>query len=122
MAVDTRQHEQGPPAGASGGAASSPHLLRCGHSATALPDGRVLVLGGRKAKHHFNDLLCYNTANGSWQLLKSDPRIKPRTNHCAVLVAQRFVWVLGGSDENNVTADAWVLDAQTMTWSQPQLK
>ena len=75
---------------------------RFGHTATLLPDGKVLVVGGGGFPCSAN--YCYSTVNGSAELY--DPAtgtwsvtgslIQRRTNHSATLLQNGQVLVLGG--------------------------
>ena len=67
------------------GAGGSPPPARAGHSATALPDGRMVVFGGMDEKGAFkNDLFVVDVPQMSWIKLtgiaKGAPP-KPRAYH-----------------------------------------
>ncbi|MCY0999981.1 galactose oxidase [Myxococcus sp. MISCRS1] len=77
-------------AGLTGGAAGT---HRVGHSVTALPDGRVLVVGGATARASSTAEL-YDPMTGLWTLVAA-PSV-PREHHAAVVTKEGMVLVLGG--------------------------
>jgi len=85
------------------------------HSGTALPDGRIAVLGGLRANGSVQDdsLWLYSTANGSWEH-KSGYR--PRYGHQAVVFSNKL-YVLPGAAYQGYDASVWVYDLSSSTWS-----
>jgi hypothetical protein len=82
-------------------ATGSLHQSRIAHSATLLPDGRVLVAGGSTDQPpHFADVdthtaEIYDPATGTWT--QTAPMIHARTSFPAVLTAEGHVMAIGGS-------------------------
>ena len=74
-------------------ATGSLNVARGGHTATLLPDGRVLVAGG-----HGSSILdsaeLYDPATGEWSVTGS--LMKPRAGHTATLLPNGKVLVVGG--------------------------
>jgi len=87
---------------------------RIGHTATLLPDGRVLVVGGNSASAEI-----WDPGTGTFALTGSMAHL--RTNHAAVLMSDGRVLVVGGNSGGNLTGDftreveAW--DPATGTFS-----
>ena len=75
-----------------------------GHSATLLPDGRVLVVGGRSAE-------AYDPATDRWTAMASPPT--PRSGHTATVVGSDTVVVIGGSKDPQVA----LFNTKKNTWS-----
>ena len=87
-------------------------------TATPLPDGRVLVIGGSGfgAANPLQAAQLYDPATGSWSL--TPPMADPRFGAAAVLLRDRSVLVIGGTDlsqnpVNSVERD----DPGRNTWS-----
>jgi hypothetical protein len=105
---------------------SSMHTPRSFHTATLLPDGRVLVVGGDQA---FNDVSgrvlasaeLYDPATNDWSLAPS--MSTARAKHDAVLLANGTVLVLGGTsgvssgESSNSLRTAEIYHPITRTWS-----
>ncbi len=90
----------------------SPRTKRNNHTATLLPNGKVLVTGGNNG-YDANRPELYDPATGTWS--PTGPSIRTHINHQAVLLADGKVLVAGG---NNATAQASELyDPATGTWS-----
>jgi uncharacterized protein (TIGR03437 family) len=65
------------------------------HTSTLLPDGRVLVAGGRDNKGALRSAELYDPATGSWTT--TGDLITPRFNHTATLLPNGKVLVVSGS-------------------------
>ncbi|HEX5222611.1 MAG TPA: kelch repeat-containing protein [Verrucomicrobiae bacterium] len=90
---------------------------RYGHTDTLLPNGKVLVAGGRgqDSQGTLGSAELYDPAAGNWAttgLLTS-----PREAHTATLLSNGKVMVIGGYDGTNVISTAEVYDPATGTWS-----
>jgi Kelch motif/Galactose oxidase, central domain len=108
-------------------AAASMRTPRSFHTATLLPDGRVLIVGGVEAT---SDMLgkvlasaeLYDPALDAWSL--TAPLSAGRAKHVAVLLSNHQVLVIGGitsaagySGASNSTRTAELYDPTTQTWS-----
>ena len=72
-----------------------PHVGRVEHTATLLPDGRVLVVGGGGGDLAFAAER-YDPAVGQWRATAPPPSV-PLTRHAATLLADGTVLVTGGT-------------------------
>jgi Galactose oxidase, central domain/Kelch motif len=95
------------------------NVARDSHTATLLPNGKVLVVGGRA-----NDILdsaeLYDPAAGTWSVVGH--MSVPRVGHAAALLSDGRVLVVGGDTSNappnfGRTATAELYDYRTGTWS-----
>ena len=94
-------------------------VARSRHTATLLPDGRVLVAGGQTvdlgnitttATAEF-----YEPVTGTWSPTGS--MTTPRSRHTATLLLDGKVLVAGGRNNNLATATAELFDPSTGTWT-----
>jgi hypothetical protein len=86
---------------------------REGHTATLLPDGRVLVAGGGIINAASSEL--YDPDTGSWSA--TGDMTVARGGHTATLLPDGKVLVVGGNDGNNAIASAELYDPGTGTWT-----
>ncbi|HYO58693.1 MAG TPA: kelch repeat-containing protein [Archangium sp.] len=89
------------------------------HSATSLPDGRVLVTGGADGEYGGGVLASsevYDPATGIW--LSTGPMSAARRNHTATPLRDGRVLVTGGTDASGMLqSSAEVYDPATGSWS-----
>lgn len=76
----------------------------------------------RAGSRFWRDLLSYTPQTQTWAVLQDSLPLPARANHHAVLVEGRHLWVFGGADNATVFGDVWVLDTQTLQWTQPTLR
>jgi N-acetylneuraminic acid mutarotase len=92
---------------------------RSAHTATLLPDGRVLVVGGYDDWAALDSAELYDPASGSWTA--TGKLIEARGYHTASLLPDGRVLVAGGRTNNSSTgralASAEVYDPVTGSWS-----
>ena len=88
---------------------------RCLHTATLLPNGKVLVAGGYNGLTDRADAELYNPATNSWSSAGS--MATPREYHSATLLADGKVLVAGGLSGDIPLASAEIYDPATNSWS-----
>jgi len=94
---------------------------RAGHSATLLPDGRVLVAGGASfvlgadATRALDSAELYDPATGSWKMVGR--MTTPRGGHLAILLPGGTVMELGGYSDDGALPFAELFDPATETWT-----
>jgi Galactose oxidase, central domain len=99
-----------------GGSLNTP---RFSHTATLLPDGKVLVAGGFIGDGGLDSAEVYDPATGKW---KATGRLNlPRTFHTATLLKDDKVLIVGGSDgyfnEEHCFNGAELYDLKDERWS-----
>jgi len=93
---------------------------RCGHTATALPDGRVLVAGGiagSAGRYTYYDAAeLYDPATDRWRAAARMPT--PRAGHQAIILPDGRVLLTGGLWDRRSAFDTGMLyDPATDRWS-----
>jgi galactose oxidase-like protein len=108
-----------PPRAASWTTTGSMITSRSGHTATLLPDGRVLVAGGYSFTGDAGATLAsaevYDPGAGSWTV--TGTMITPRFGHAATLLPDGNVLVVGGFGLDGDLASAELYDPNTGTWT-----
>jgi N-acetylneuraminic acid mutarotase len=89
---------------------------RSGHTATLLPNGKVLVVGGQLGTESAATAELYDPSTGNWT--RTGDLNTPRTAFTATLLASGKVLVAGGVDNSDeALASAELYDSSTGTWS-----
>ncbi len=78
---------------------------RAGHSATALPDGTVLIFGGTDGQGHYvRTMELYDPTTESFRSVQT-PALMPRSGHTATLLTDGTLVVIGGTGEGGAFPD-----------------
>src|ERR1700688_5113350 len=105
-------------ASSSGSLTSASPMLkpRSGHTATLLPDGKVLIVGGmRRNQDFYRSAELYDPASGKFQ--STGDMAIPRVGHAAVLLHSGRVLVVGGWIGHGETDSAEIYDPATGKFS-----
>lgn len=89
------------------------HISREGHTATKLPNGKVLIVGGYNSTV-LNDCEIYDPTSGNWT--NTGSLNEARTSHTATLLPNGEVLVTGGDNLNGVLAGAEIYNPNTGAW------
>ena len=100
---------------ASWDASGSLGTARYFHTATLLPGGKVLAVGGKAASGITNRVELYNPASGTWTPANS--LNTARYIHTATLLPSGKVLVTGGEGPSGFTRTAELYDPSTGTWT-----
>ena len=84
------------------------------HTATPLPDGRVLLAGGFNAKP-LSGAQIFDPFNGRWQ--DAAPMKVARAQHAATLLPDGRVLVVGGISDRKALSSAEIYDPSTNIWT-----
>ena len=102
--------------GGSFASATTMHLARRGHSATLLPDGRVLVTGGETlGEGPTNATEIYDPVNDSWSF--AGALAEPRSGHTATSLWDGSVVIAGGWNAQGALASVEIFDLATESFS-----
>ena len=91
------------------------NVARAGHTATVLPDGRILVVGGHQDNNILASAELYNPVDGTWRLTAS---LKvPRHFHTATLLGDGRVLVIAGRTVADWATLCELYDPATESWA-----
>jgi hypothetical protein len=86
------------------------------YTATLLPNGQVLAVGGEDATYvPVATAELYNPESGNWTLTGS--LSTPRTDHRATLLSNGLILICGGSNDSGALASAELYDPAIGTWT-----
>ena len=90
------------------------NISRQGHTATMLPNGQVLVVGGENATGFLDSAELYNPSTGQWAI--TGRMTTPRINHKAVPLQNGEVLVCGGNNSTGSLSSAELYNFSTGQW------
>jgi MYXO-CTERM domain-containing protein len=93
----------------------APTVRRIAHTATVLPSGQVLFVGGRTSSGGYESADLYDPMTGTWR--PAAPMQQPRMYHSATLLPSGKVLVAGGYYSTSALTTAELYDPATNTWS-----
>ena len=107
-------HASAPGSSTAGSVTAGPSMLepRSGHSATLLPDGKVLIAGGmRRNQDFYKSTELYDPAKGKFE--RAGDMTMARVGHAAVLLPSGKVLIAGGWIGQGCTDSAELYDPAT---------
>jgi hypothetical protein len=90
---------------------------RLNHTATLLPNGKVLVAGGTGSSFALASAQLYDPASGTWSPTGS--MVSARTGHTATLLSNNKVLVAGGLGTSGPRRDAEIYDPSVEPGPRP---
>ncbi|HKZ46147.1 MAG TPA: kelch repeat-containing protein, partial [Thermodesulfobacteriota bacterium] len=91
-------------------------IPRANHTATLLPDGKVLIIGGKNDSGVLSSAEIFDQASQSFTSLPASLS-KPRYGHTATLLPDGSVLILGGSDGASILSSAEIYDPHTSAFT-----
>lgn len=88
---------------------------RSGHTATLLPNGKVLVVGGQGSSGKLATAELYDPIGGTWSA--TGAMAVARSNHTATFLPSGNVLVTGGLGDSNALVSAELYNIATGTWT-----
>ncbi|XP_062220794.1 acyl-CoA-binding domain-containing protein 4 isoform X2 [Phragmites australis] len=95
-------------------------IARGGQSLSLL-GSRLIMFGGEDNKRRLlNDLHILDLETMMWEEVKTEKDgPAPRYDHSAAVYAKQYLLIFGGSSHSTCFNDLYLLDLQTLEWSQP---
>uniref|UniRef100_A0A0E0GF22 Acyl-CoA-binding domain-containing protein n=1 Tax=Oryza nivara TaxID=4536 RepID=A0A0E0GF22_ORYNI len=92
-----------------------------GGQSVSLVGSRLIMFGGEDNKRRLlNDLHILDLETMMWEEVKTGKGgPAPRYDHSAAVYADQYLLIFGGSSHSTCFSDIYLLDLQTMEWSQP---
>jgi len=88
------------------------------HTSVAMPDGSIILMGGRTGTACVNDVW-RSTDNGvTWTQQTSSAEWSKRYEHTSVAMPDGSIILMGGSDRSNRLNDVWCSIDSGVTWKQ----
>lgn len=98
-------------------------VARRGHSVSLVGSKLILFGGEDNNRLLLNDVHILDLDTMTWHAAETtQPPPSPRYDHSAAVHAERYLLLFGGSSHSTCFNDLYVLDLQTMEWSEPEIR
>lgn len=102
---------------------------RIGHSFTKINKNKIILFGGVEMSssglpHYQNDLYILHISDdleAHWERIEVSQPPSPRESHSAVLYRGNKIIIFGGMNGKERLNDTWILDVETLTFSEPHV-
>lgn len=92
------------------------NIPRIDHTATLMPDGRVLILGGTNSTGTLQSAEIFNLSTSDFTLLTAT-MTTPRSGHTATLLPDGRILITGGKNTNGLIASTEIFDPATQSFT-----
>lgn len=87
-------------------------------ASVAMPDGSIVLMGGRDDSERLkNDVWQSDDFGTTWTLVNANPGWSERSAHTAVAMPDESIILMGGWDDTSAQNDTWQSDDNGKTWS-----
>jgi len=93
---------------------NNPPTSRFGHTATLLPNGQVLVVGGQYKENLLASAELYDPSNGTW--IAAGSLHATHSGHTATLLSNGQVLVAGGNSDSGASTNAELYNSSNDAW------
>jgi len=101
--------------------ASAPWTARDAHSSVALPDGSIILMGGRQVdQDRVNDTWRSTDQGATWKLLDAENGWPERAAHTSMVLPDGSVILIGGIDPPVYYNDVWRLETASSYAQNPE--
>jgi uncharacterized repeat protein (TIGR01451 family) len=91
---------------------------RRGHTSVVLPDGSIVLMGGREAGSFFNDVWRSTDKGSTWVLVTDNPGWSRRSGHSSMAMPDGSIMLMGGETNNGIDSnDVWRSTDKGATWT-----
>jgi len=97
--------------------ASAGWAARAGHSSVLLPDGSIVILGGKNDTTFRNDTWRSTDNGATWTQLNASAGWTARSAHSSVVMPDGTIVLMGGFDGTRDTNDVWKSTDKGASWS-----
>jgi PKD repeat protein len=99
--------------------AQAPWIARWGHTSVVLPDGSIILMGGRDAAvTNYNDIWRSPDNGTTWSLVSATAPWIARTGHTSVVMPDGSIILMGGYSASGDLNDVWRSTDQGASWTE----